>query len=848
LRCSLLERSGSKEHRKFTHRVYIIIHRTAFSSLLTWTDQEIDDLRFYIEHYQYWDVSDWTLLHFIDEFKEKKRFLNFYTRTFYQLAIEANKRWFLEGLYEWLYNPQYSPQFDLETTALLLLNAFTPDERYQYATRMYSLNSPLYLCCLEGTEQFEQAISSLPLSEVPTEPLIRYICSKPFQEIQSWLQASISSGSGNPRFATLSTEQKQAILLRFPRFESALPRKPWIALLGVSEEEAHSLCRIEEYPSSPMEWDRLRQRNLDLTQWHNVLQMITDPNDPFSMLLPCFTVLGKSVKSLISTGIQKVICGGRNFLTWGNAPASSSSCVSQDDIPLQIRYESKLMTLYPRGLFNDYSFGAPVFSLFKRLRSSKLNDPDSFRELEIRAIEFNDPDMQVEIAVTHPQGLPPFSSTLKTREEQEIYYELYRIRSHLQETFLLLLGAGRLDDYPMPFAHLEASEDTSFQELLLHQHRLNVAKNLMNGMIYDNDNSTYRRAYTFLVLLQCLRAAGVTYKDGVTRVAFTPSVLFRLKELDREKIQILPEDNPGLDSLLEFASDYPFHTLSPITPRTITPSKFTTAVKAIQTLTEEQFSALCCSCTAPSFLALDLEFATIQQGVEAWKPFWPAGIDISAALDVLITLSEQYTGTMSGAMTIRPNARYDINRAQLDAFVPAEEIPDFLRSEGNFASALCASFIPVNPYLQNGDCGINSFLLGWEQSSEEVEGGERLNGKVDEFRTTIVEYARNNRALLNEKFGETVISQLIERYTRRVEGELREMTGPEVWWIAAHIYQRPIAIYNCDRVGNVFSLDERCVITPSVVFNPEEGATPLEPIRLAHWSLHYCFLKPRVHS
>ena len=114
-----------------------------------------------------------------------------------------------------------TPPFPIEYEPfiIMLLPSLTHEERYRYASQTYAQNSLGYFCFLEGTDQFEQALLSIPLSEVPIEPLIRFLCSKPFDEMANWLRREISTPSGLlQRIATMTEAQTRALFLKFPSF------------------------------------------------------------------------------------------------------------------------------------------------------------------------------------------------------------------------------------------------------------------------------------------------------------------------------------------------------------------------------------------------------------------------------------------------------------------------------------------------------------------------------------------------------------------------------------------------------------------------------------------------------
>ncbi len=755
-----------------------------------------------------------------------KQCLNFLRRTYRPTLNEEKSLAWLLDLYDLFKRPDAMFPTTYESAIFMIFSSLTGEEKAIYARRAHKLNSLEYFCALEGSEHFEPAISSVLLSEVPTEPLIRFLSSKPFPEMALWLREKISvMGVHLPRCATMTPAQLRAMLLRFPSSDSHLPRKPLLEVLGLRDEEAQALCHIEEKPLTA-----------ELTEFHTQLQNKINPYDPHSLLHYMLqlnsSILGATMDLLVNARVE-ILCGGRVFLTWGNVPATSSPCVSQDDISLHARYNGQSIIAHLRGLFNDPGFGVSAYMLRERLFALKQMHPVDYARLGAEECLLA-------------------SANLYSQEAKELFFELHRIAGHIEEKYPSLFV--QLVDYPAPVEDYGVDGSIrTFHEFLVSIHRHCIAYHREHhDFVYDGDRASHNHGLTLLSLLKVMRCAGIDRVGDVVRVSFSPTIHYQLKSLRREEVQILPEDNPGVDALSEVATDYPTHTLTAFTPREITPENFIAATRVIQALPEERFTALIRSCFDPRFLSENLEYATLRQGFEAWKQCWPSGVDISECSHVLVTLAEQYIGPINvGATTIRPNGRYHLNQ-DLNAFALQEQVPDFLKSQGNFASALCASFIPLDPYLHDGDCSVNSFLLGLARTPGErsayLQESEMLDRDVREFRHDLVEWAQNHRQVLDEKFGVSEIDDFIQSYSLRDEGGPLSWSGPEAWWIAAQVYRRKIMVYNCDRTGNVFSLDEHCAINPTAVFGLDDGTFDEEPIHLANWSVHYCFLQPRLRA
>jgi hypothetical protein len=190
-------------------------------------------------------------------------------------------------------------------------------------------------------------------------------------------------------------------------------------------------------------------------------------------------------------------------------------------------------------------------------------------------------------------------------------------------------------------------------------------------------------------------------------------------------------------------------------------------------------------------------------------------------------------------------------------YTPLEQIPDYLLSAGNYASAvLNKNMEPHDPRLHEGSCGINAFLLGalgLDLKDEKKIPLEALQAMVQDFRKKIVAYAREHKAELEEKFpkekvmvkGKVIekdeVQELIDGYANM---DNPQWTTALVWECAANIYNRPILVYGCpENPGDTFSIGEKGEIEPTATFKPKEPPQG-PPISLLWWeSMHYCFLE-----
>ena len=676
-------------------------------------------------------------------------------------------------LFSWFQRPTYLRQQFIEIF-FTRFERLTPDERRILAAHLTPIGiSPLYFCFSEGSAQFERDLSSVPLSSVPIEPLIRYIESKPFGYVRSWLQQPFQ---GTSRLATLSDKQKATILNRFSQHNQHLPLPEWADLFGIAADQAKEICTREE--------SRFDQ---DQEEAHRKKYGQIDVNDPKSL----FSIHGFGSKGIVHLLIEartSRACGGQWSLLWGNV-GPESPCAASDTVALQLSgEEGAIFPLYPRTLFTDYWYGFPAYTLRERL------------------IALFEGANGLRISAAVCEELP---SSCKSTEELEVWYELFRLKSLLREQYPFFKDPGAGNAFLPLLRENYRFESDSFER-------------------YDRNNPAHRYACTFAALLKLARKASVTHEEPFTQVLLSTDhhrdSFFQLK------------DRPSTKALHYFC-----YTVSAITPMLgresgITPSDFEAFVSTIQRLPKDQWKALRHS-TKFLYSVDDLDPPTSARYFQAWMESSPRGVNIDPASRVLIGLAEKYMPVLDRFSYMQPGATYPLDSSDPDAFCPRTRVPDFIYSQGNFASALCASFDPIEPELSDGNCGPNSFLMGLPGAEAYADERASLLDDIAEFRIDVVAYAAQHRAELVERFGEDEIDNLVGNYT--VAG----WSGPEVWWIAAQLYGRPVHIYNADR-RKCFTLDGQGSVLPETVFSPLEP-TGASPIRLMLWDVHYCLLTPR---
>ena len=153
---------------------------------------------------------------------------------------------------------------------------------------------------------------------------------------------------------------------------------------------------------------------------------------------------------------------------------------------------------------------------------------------------------------------------------------------------------------------------------------------------------------------------------------------------------------------------------------------------------------------------------------------------------------------------------------------------------GNFASALCLSFTPYEPYDHSGNCGVNSFLMALNGVlAYSGPNDPKLRTDIQEFRENLKTYALAHKEEL-ERFGDIEYQTFIAKYET-------EWMSPLLWECAARHYQRKIIVYTQE--GPQFRTDEFGQVAPASVHNAKALGNPVRII--CYGGVHYGLLMPK---
>ena len=619
--------------------------------------------------------------------------------------------------------------------------------------------------------------SQTPLNGIPTEVLIRFLGSKPFAQTKRWLETTIETSSGpQTRTQTMSATQRETILRRFRGDDpQALTVPEWRTALGATEEEVRRICAQEEPP--PSEGAEQYQRELPET---------FDPENPTS-LLDIFKDRRSLVQGLINAKTES-LCGQRTFLTWKNALAGASACVAQDLPPLHVTSNGQPYAIYPRGVFNELTFGVAAVSLRRRLLVLKQTNPEEFARLEKGAD----------------------ASEFQTDEGVELELELRRISSRYPVT--LMGGAFRQtlqDSYRQESRAMPRTDDT--------------------------DTAPFKSSCLFRVLFKLAPSLSIRKEGNGVYIEDASKPLFYINSL--EKVELRPEDNPGIVDLEAYAADYPHHTITPITPAHADEKKFYEFVEAMKKLQPSQVQEILDACDRVAASDMD-EYLPSRDYFEALN----LPPDIAEAAQAIVPIAEKYVGFMStGSHAREPSGTYQLSNDP-EEFCSKGEVPMWL-PQTNFSGAVCASFIPHNPDRHDGNCGVNSFLLGlYGPAAYEGQPPQRnLFSDIQKFRSDVVSYAREHKEELTEEFGKGAIDGIIGGYASPTM-----WTGAEVWNIAAQVYGREVRLLSEETHRGVFRRENFTIVPfDEDVFLPK-GELKGPPIHLVFFGrVHYANLEPK---
>jgi len=389
-------------------------------------------------------------------------------------------------------------------------------------------------------------------------------------------------------------------------------------------------------------------------------------------------------------------------------------------------------------------------------------------------------------------------------------------RAHKKEGFLVF----RQSKYPKPF----------FKSL---QKAYTFVRNMPKvKAVYDSNEMTHRMALSFISLLLVLRESKLKLENQMLkiRVNNTSYGEYTIPFIHPDKYVEYADDNPHIHDFYGSLSQFPLHQLSPFTPnRKISPLRLFHFWKMVTELEDVDFEKVCGQCLN---LMCEDEIS-VQEFFARFSEACSGIVHVQEFEDILVTLTKNYIAMLDGQTPLLPNKTYFFNSQNINQFGNGDEIPEFLRSQGNFAGAIVQSFTPHEPTSHDGNCGVHSFLLGMYGVDSLAEKTE-LRREIGTFRSKIVEYAQQHKEELIEKFGETDVNRLIDRFAR----DQYEYATSIVWYIASEIYQRPIYIYSL--TDGTFSTDEETRVCPVAGFGEQYDNFP---ISLMYWdNVHYCLL------
>jgi hypothetical protein len=772
--------------------------------------------------------------------EDRMRTLFAFMRANYPMAL---------SLFQALQSPSPTPKL-VSLDGLRLFGPYLKPGQYIHLCRAFPdlKRQKGYFYAAEKACVFGCEAGQIPLCDVPIEPLVRFCGSKPFPLIKQWFLEKVQTADGEKtRVQTLSEEQKRAILSRYTRYGSSLPLPHWIDLLGVTEERAIQLCTLAPEPTlESLGFERGK------VAFQEALKRYGDVSDPLALLLSAkdsfasppqassLEITRECLVYLLLYADESSLCGERTILTWGNAP-ESSLWAAHDGAPVIVRVEGGPQPMAQRSFGNQGGFSwAPVSLRRKILLRIAAN-----RSYYISLLRSLRKPIQYDTMV------------------DEIVYEIDRIARHMHHWYPQLNGIhasypsfspprldlmtaeGWLQEYHCSLVESSAS---TFQQLL------NGSYALLSTMVprswyiqnveYNRENGAHRHAFLFMSLLLLARSAHLEISENEIVVTFSKGVSFRLLHVRREEHL---EDNPGFteEQFSKILSEGASHTLSPLTQnRYVTPLLVRQFIENIKAFNEEDFYALCLSCCS-LLQSSDNEYPDPAESLQRLKASTPLGQRLLPQTStVLIALTNSYfTAVDKFSQPLIPGAKIRFDRKGLDEYSDSQHIPQFLWPMGNFASAICRFFIPIDPQLHDGNCGINSFLIGMYGQERYGQDLNQLIPDIGDFRSSIVRYAREYSGPLAERYSQKEISDLIATFEPVHHGAWADTV---VWECAAKMHRREIRVYSL--VAGTFTINGEGEVAPSAVFHPE-GVSSDPPINLMHFgSVHYCLLEPRKES
>lgn len=709
---------------------------------------------------------------------------------------------------------------------------------------------------LEKGDRLKEVVQYAPLSFIPIEPLIRYLASQPTEEIATWLQAMIATSDDYvQRVDTISEAQRKQILRRFRQYSSPLPPDAWLRLFSLDEQTAFDICH------TPIMEVSLRDQRL-----HAQLQQRIDPRDPaslfqaignFSTFKPCREKIFSMITDLLLTAKEETICGVRNYLVWGDSSVHTGLCAACDSQFLFTRLDGDLVSLYQWGMLSGPLFPVAPFSLRRRL-IEVVSDTgvEDFLRRSVTGRDVDEVWNEVDRIVDYLEESYPFLDPLRNLQQAIARYggELLKKDAVVSDSWC---GAGSdvacdpanaLWQLHRSFVTTSAWHESRSLLVVLRALYQHITQSPHFSVRIDEQSRSEGAAYCLISLLILARYSEVTEEKHRYTVSISPQVHYIIQCLDAEKMVPLPRDNPQLSPQQFFSclSGYSLHTPTPISPSpNLGPGCFASLVRSVQELTAENFYGLC----ARSLALRSVEDSPITQYIELFKKEWPKGssLDVEGEMSLEDLLDHYLSFVSERSVPLSPNSMYFFHPRAWGQFSKASEIPVDMRSEGNFASAICRLFTPVIPQNHDGNCCIESLLMAVHGKIvyEGVEGRERLHREIISFRLMMVEFGKKHEQKLREAIGgDDWDLESVDRFLSFYDQPpYIEWTSPAVFWCASNLLQRPIRIFS--RISDYFSTDDQGRLIPSSVFDDGLLAGG-RPIDLFYWGeSHYCLLLSR---
>ncbi len=693
--------------------------------------------------------------------------------------------------------------------------------------------------------------SLVSLEKVATEPLLRVLGAMPQHDARRWLEERVA---GRQRYETLSQAQKEAIVSYFRTHDGLYPQPIWLKMFALSEEDGVRLCSRQPLASS-------------MEELHNRLQQVIDPRDPRSLLLALgswhdvfnsltlHTGYVHLVMMLLISAQEVSLCGNRVVLTWGHADPSESLCCAQDGQPLVVREGDTSHALSQRGMLGHLS--APFSALSIRRRFFDLL----------------------------PEGdLSIFSSVAIVKQRSpELFYELDRLASTLCERYGELFFHGsrtstgpsdgewqgvRMAAMDDDIMHVEEGEEPRLPQSICHSflrfrqtaewrtastlmelvsslfRHLTKDERISKGFVFQERSHT--AAYALVSLLCLCRTSEISGNASNMCFALSPRTQYRISSFDLLRYEERAADNPWIptERFHEYSSEYAPFTLSPLTPnKNLPPMCFVSLVRGIQRLSDSEFFELCARAV---LYVQGMEPSPAPAYIDACLERWTGDQQLpEEARRSLTCLLEHYLSLIwKISRPLEPDATYYFSPREIGRFAPSDRVPVFLRSEGNFASAVCALYTPIEPRSHDGNCAIEAILLALQgkdaYSMADPESGGRLAEDIRAFRSQVVEYAAQHCQELAALFGQKDVEALIRTFA---SPKHQEWVSDIVHYCVARLYQRPIFILS--RSGDRFTLDSQGQLVPSGRFYPEGEAQGPAIVLLFWGNAHYALLERR---